>query len=62
MFLKDEVVEIMTNVINDMNRQLGWQNQTPSDQVDAFIEQMKPELNRVNGLLYDKLKEVGVIQ
>lgn len=62
MLYKNEVVKIMTDTINDMNRQMGQMYNVPSAQIEEMIEKSTDELNRVNGLLYDKLKEVGIIQ
>jgi hypothetical protein len=58
---RDEVVKLMTDVVNDINKQMAWQTGMPSDQLNQAIAQMQPELNRVNGLIYDKLKSLGVI-
>ncbi len=61
MLYKNEVVKIMTDTIHEMNRQMGQMYNVPSAQVEEMIEKSTDELNRVNGILYDKLKEVGVI-
>lgn len=58
---KSEVVQIMTDTIVDMNRQMGAQQGVPSDQVQKMIDDSYTQLMLVNGLLYDKLKEIGVI-
>lgn len=57
---KDEIIAVMTDTINKMNREQAWQNGVPSDQVEQVISQMQPELNRVNGIVYDKLAELGL--
>ena len=61
MFYKDEVVEMMTNYINAMNREALFRMSATEEQVAAAIEQMQADLVRVNGELYDMLKENGVI-
>jgi len=58
---KSEVVQIMTDTIVDMNRQMGAQQNVPSEQVQKMIDESYTQLMMVNGLLYDKLKEIGVI-
>jgi hypothetical protein len=61
MFYKDEVVKMMSEYINKMNLGILEGMGTPNTEASAAIEQMQPELNRVNGLLYDLLKENGII-
>lgn len=58
---KDRVVDEMCEVINNMNRQVAWQNGIPSDQVNDLIMRMQPELKYGNGLIYDRLVEIGAI-
>lgn len=58
---REDVVRIMTEVVNDMNRQMAWTQGIPSNQVDEVLSKQKGELDRVNGLIYDKLKSMGII-
>ena len=59
--LRDEVIELMTNVINKMNREMGAQHNIPSDVLEQQIITQKPQLDYVNGLLFDTLVEYGMI-
>lgn len=59
--LRDEVIELMTNVINKMNRETGAQHNIPHDVLEQQIVAQKSQLDYVNGLLYDTLLEYGVI-
>jgi hypothetical protein len=59
--LRDEVVNVMTEVINNMNREMGAQHNVPSDVLEQQIITQKEQLNYVNGLLYDTLLEYGII-
>jgi len=61
MFYKDEVVKMMTDYINAMNRDALFRMNATEEQIAASIEQMRDELERVNGELYDMLKTNGVI-
>lgn len=61
MFYKDEVVKMMSDYINAMNRNALFRSDASEEQIKAVIEQMQDELNRVNGELYDMLKQNGVI-
>lgn len=59
--LRDEVIELMTNVINKMNREMGLQHNIPADVLEQQIIAQKEQLDYVNGLLYDQLFEYGII-
>lgn len=58
---RDEAIKLMTNTIDDFNRQQGDLNGIPREQIEAYIEQCKDQMDFVNGMLYDVLKENGVI-
>jgi hypothetical protein len=58
---RDEVVAMMTNYVNNMNREMMINMGGLPEQIDRGIEEMQPELNRVNGEIYDMLRENGVI-
>lgn len=59
---RDEVVEIMTNYINNMNRKHAENMLMPIEQIDEMEKESIPEFNRVNGELYDLLVEYGIIK
>lgn len=61
MFYKDEVVKMMTDYVNAMNREALSGMGATEEQISATINEMAKELVRVNGELYDMLKENGVI-
>jgi len=61
MFYKDEVVKMMTDYINAMNREALSSMGATQEQIRATISEMNAELIKVNGELYDMLKENGVI-
>jgi hypothetical protein len=61
MLYKDDVVKMMSDYINKMNLEILRGMGTPDEDAANAIEQMQTELNRVNGLLYDLLKENGII-
>lgn len=58
---KEKVVEIMTNVIMDLNKQLAEHNEVPQEAIDEMLASIKETTDVINGLVYDKLKEAGVI-
>ena len=58
---REEAVALMCDTINKMNRQMARDANMPKDQIESFIEQGKEQLLHVNGLLYDTLRDHGVI-
>lgn len=61
MLLRDEAVELMTSAIDKMNREMAAQANIPSDQVEQTLSQQRPQLNYVNGMLFDLLVDQGYI-
>jgi len=58
---REEAISLMSKVVIDMNRTIGEQQGINAQQIDMTLEQMKPELDKVNGLIFDELYEAGVI-
>lgn len=58
---REEAIEVMTNVVLVMNRSMGEQQGIPQQQIDSTLEQMKPELDKVNAIIFDALYDRGVI-
>jgi|LauGreDrversion4_2_1035121.scaffolds.fasta_scaffold2544866_2 hypothetical protein len=58
---REQAVELMTEFIMDMNRQRAVASGMPLDQVEPALSGMVPELNHVNGLIYDVLVQSGYI-
>lgn len=58
---RDEVVKIMTDTIDNFNRQQAEVHGMPADQIEEYIKQGRQQMEFVNGMLYDVLKENGVI-
>ena len=59
---KDQTVHLMTEYINQMNKNMAYQAGMPISQIEEFISSSTPELMRVNALLYDLLVEHSVIR
>ncbi len=59
--VKEEVVQFMTNVINDLNRQMAEQNQIPASEIQEAIMQHQEQLMFVNSILYDALVSNNLI-
>lgn len=58
---REEAVRLMSDMIDDFNRQQAAQNGIPMDQIEQYIQQGRPQMDLVNGMLYDMLKSNGVI-
>lgn len=58
---REDAINVMTNVVLDMNKEMGTQQGIPQQQIDNTLAQMKPELDKVNGMLFDALYEHGII-
>lgn len=58
---RDEVVKIMSDTIDNFNRQQAEINGVPSEQIEEYISAQREQMDFVNGMVYDVLKESGVI-
>lgn len=58
---REEAIQLMCDTIDDFNRQQGSMNGLPAEQVEEYIVQARPQMEFVNGMLYDTLKANGVI-
>ena len=59
---RKEVIDLMTKEVLDMNLALAAQQSVPNEQIQQYIKQATPELNRVNAVLFDMLVQRGVIR
>ena len=58
---REEAIDIMTNTVIVMNTKLGITNGVPADQIESTLSQMRPELNKVNALIFDAMYDSGII-
>lgn len=58
---KEEVVKLMTDYINGMNRKLAEDRLVPTAEIDMIEQRDRAEFDRVNGEIYDLLAEYGII-
>ena len=56
---KEQVVELMTETIVNLNIGLAKQKEMTQDEIDQMAEISRPQFRVVNGILYDVLKENG---
>jgi len=59
---RDEGVALMTKTVNEYNRRMAATAGVQMDQVESVIAQQQDQLNAVNGMLFDTLKENGYIR
>lgn len=58
---KEQVVELMTETIINLNIGLAKQKEMPQEEIDQMVEISRPQFRVVNGILYDVLKENGAL-
>lgn len=61
---RDEVIKLMCDVVNNYNRQMVAANPdsgVSADQMEEFIQQGSEQMLYMNGLIYDTLKDHGII-
>lgn len=58
---KEEVVEIMTETVHQVNMDIGYEHHVPHDELLNMLESQKPQLRHINGIVYDVLKSKGCI-
>ena len=58
---RDEAIKLMCDTVNTYNRSLVDAVAMSSQEMEQFIEQGADQLSHMNGLLYDTLKDNGVI-
>ena len=59
---KDEVIDLMTDVVVKLNREIAAQQNIEKDTIEDFINMSIPQFKYVNGLLYDLLETNGIIK
>jgi DNA-directed RNA polymerase subunit F len=59
---KDEVVEIMCKVVEDINRKMAEDMPIGSDELEQALAKNRSQLVSISGALYDKLFDYGIIQ
>jgi DNA modification methylase len=59
---RKEVIDLMTKEIVDMNLALAASQSVPNEQIQQYIKQATPELDRVNAVLFDMLVQRGIIR
>jgi hypothetical protein len=58
---REEAIDLMCRTVDEFNRYQAAQTGMDSETIEQFISQAAEQMKFVNGLLYDALKEHGVI-
>lgn len=61
MIYREEAVKIMSDTIEAFNRKVGEQSGVSSEDVEKIIKDSRDQLMYMNGLIYDTLKDNGII-
>ncbi len=61
MLYRHEVIKMMSDYIEQMNVQMAKQQGMPDSEIEKVLGQARPQLDFVNGMLYDMLVENGVV-
>lgn len=59
---REETVKLMCDTIDEFNRYNAAQSNFSAEQIEEYIASSREQMEFVNGLLYDVLREHGVIQ
>ncbi len=61
MLYRHKVIKMMSDMIEEMNTQMARQQNMPDSEIERVLGQARPQLDYVNGMLYDLLVQNGVI-
>jgi hypothetical protein len=59
---RESVIDLMTDVVIKLNREIAVQQNVAEDTIEEFINMSTPQFKYVNGLLYDLLDSNGIIK
>jgi hypothetical protein len=59
---KEQVVDLMTDTVINLNKTIAAEQNVPDEAIDEFIKLQMPQFKYVNGLLYDLLDNNGIIK
>ena len=58
---RDEVVEMMVLIAESNNLEAMQSANLPDEQVEQMMEQVRPQLEKIQGQIYDALIEKGLV-
>jgi cellobiose-specific phosphotransferase system component IIB len=58
---REEAIILMTETVNQVNMDLGYQHKVPMDELKKMIEQQYEQVKYINTIVYDTMKSKGII-
>lgn len=58
---REEAINLMTETVNQVNMDIGYQHKVPMDELKKMIDQQTEQVKYINTIVYDTLKSKGVI-
>lgn len=58
---REEAIALMTETVNQVNMDIGYQHKVPMDELKKMIDQQTEQVKYINTIVYDTLKSKGVI-
>jgi hypothetical protein len=59
--MKDTAVEVMSETVEQFNRQMAAQQNMDPAEIEKIINEQSYQLRYMNGIIYDALKDNGYI-
>lgn len=58
---REEIIELMSDVVGQVNMDLGFQHKVPMEELQKMIEQQKDQVRYINSIVYDTMKSKGLL-
>lgn len=58
---REEAIVLMTETVNQINMDLGYQHKVPMDELKKMIDQQYEQVKYINSIVYDTMKSKGII-
>lgn len=58
---RDQAITLMTETVNQVNMDLGYQHKMPLEEMQKMIEQQYEQVKYINTIVYDTMKSKGII-
>lgn len=58
---REEAIILMTETVNQVNLDLGYQHKVPAEEMQKMIEQQYDQVKYINTIVYDTMKSKGII-
>ncbi len=58
---REQAITLMTETVNQVNMDLGYQHKMPLEEMKKMIEQQYEQVKYINTIVYDTMKSNGII-